>query len=172
MTRMSSVSVGGQMATTTSARKSVGIASSASTIRIMIESVTPPKYPAIAPHNVPTTGREEGGGEPDLQGDLAAGHEPAEDVVAVLVGAERMPGARGQVLVCQVHVHLVGVVEQRPDEAEPEDQHEQHHADDREPVLEEDLKPAHEHAARLRLWQRTSATRRCRPRDPGLPRPR
>ena len=52
---MSSVSVGGQMETTTSARKSVGIASSASTIRIMTESVIPPKYPATAPHKVPST---------------------------------------------------------------------------------------------------------------------
>jgi hypothetical protein len=55
MTTMSSVSVGGQIATTTSARNSVGMASSASTIRIMTESVTPPKYPATAPHSVPTT---------------------------------------------------------------------------------------------------------------------
>ena len=55
MTRISSVSVGGKMETTTSARNSVGMASSASTRRIMIASVTPPKYPAMAPHSVPST---------------------------------------------------------------------------------------------------------------------
>ena len=55
MTRISSVSVGGNMDTTTSARNSVGIASSASTSRIMTASVIPPKYPATAPHSVPST---------------------------------------------------------------------------------------------------------------------
>ena len=55
MTRISTVSVGGNMDTTNSARNRVGLASSASTSRIITESVMPPKYPATAPHSVPST---------------------------------------------------------------------------------------------------------------------
>ena len=44
---------------------------------------------------------------------LAAGHEPAEDVVAVVVRPQHVATGRGQVALDYVRVDLVGVVKQR-----------------------------------------------------------
>src|SRR6202044_70886 len=64
----------------------------------------------------------EGGGEQrdrqgDLQRALAAGHQPAQNVVAVAVGAERVPRTRRQVRGLDVRVDLIGVVNERAQEA-------------------------------------------------------
>ena len=52
-TRIKIASVRLTMATTTRAKNRTGIDSRASTMRIMTESRTPPKYPATAPHKTP-----------------------------------------------------------------------------------------------------------------------
>jgi hypothetical protein len=85
----------------------------------------------------------------DLQGDLARYHQPPEHVVAVAVGAQGVIRARWHVLDREVHMDLVGVVKERPDETEREDRDEYRHAGDRELVLQEHVQAAAEGAARF-----------------------
>jgi hypothetical protein len=55
----------------------------------------------------------------DLQRDLARHHQAAQDVIAARIGAQGMAvRARAQGGLRQVHMDLIGVVEERPDEAE------------------------------------------------------
>jgi hypothetical protein len=68
---------------------------------------------------------------------LAAQHEPAKDVVAGAVGSQRMPGAGPQRGEVQHHGDLVGVVDQRPGEAEQGDEDDQPDAHDGLPALGE-----------------------------------
>jgi uncharacterized membrane protein YccC len=56
--------------------------------------------------------------EAELEGGLAADHQPAKDVVAVTVGAERMARPWWLGGAVEVHRHLVGVVDQRAQETE------------------------------------------------------
>ncbi len=66
---------------------------------------------------------DEGGQEADLQRGLATEHDPAEDVEAVVIGAEGVARLGPHVGVVQVRNGLLGVVEHRAQEAE---QHEEH----------------------------------------------
>jgi biotin/methionine sulfoxide reductase len=68
-------------------------------------------------------GGRDADGETELERRLAAGHQPAEHVDPVLVGAQRVTGPRRAVLDGQAHRDLVGVVEQRAHEAEQGQQH-------------------------------------------------
>jgi uncharacterized membrane protein YccC len=78
--------------------------------------------------------RGDGHGETELKGRLAADHQPAEDVVTVPVRAERMAAPRRQGGVVEVHRYLVGVVEQRAQEAE-RDQHQHDGRADLRPAI-------------------------------------
>ena len=62
--------------------------------------------------------------EADLERRLAAQHDPAELVEAVVVGPEQVRAARRQVGGQRVDDGLVGVVDERPDEAEQDEEHE------------------------------------------------
>ena len=106
--------------------------------------------------------------EPDLERHLAAVHEPAEDVEAGAVGAERVLPARGRVLGREeqrgLRVGLVGVVQERADPAEQHDEDDHADADHGEPVLDEDPERAGRPSPPLepRFTARTAAGRRRR----------
>ena len=63
-------------------------------MRISVESTIPPAQPGDRADQRADGDRDEGGEETDLQRGLAALHQLAEDVEAVGVRAERVPGAR------------------------------------------------------------------------------
>ena len=71
----------------------------------------------------------------DLDRALAALHQPAQDVEAVVVRAEQMAAEGRVVAVDYVGVDLVGVVKKRPDEAEQHHEDHDDHTDDRKLVL-------------------------------------
>ena len=83
-------------------------------------------------------GRHDGGCEADLERGLPGLHQPAQDVEAVPVGAERVLGTRWQREGIQVRVLLVRVVEERAQETEARHENEDHDADKGELVLQED----------------------------------
>ena len=109
---------GAKMFTRISSSTRPGTASSVSMTRI-IDHVHDPARPA---GDRAVQRADHGGGDRDreaeLQRRLAADHQAAEDVVAVAVGAERVPRAGRQGGAVELHRHLVGVVEQRPEVAE------------------------------------------------------
>ena len=86
-------------------------------MRIMSASTMPPKKPEIAPNEHADDRGDRRGGEADLERDLAAVHDPAEDVEAGLVGAEQVPALGRRVLVGEeqgvLGAGLVRVVEER-----------------------------------------------------------
>jgi hypothetical protein len=65
-------------------------------------------------------GGQHGRGQPGLQRHLPAGREPAEQDLAIPIGAQLVADARRQVLDGQVPVDLVRLVGQRPRETEQE----------------------------------------------------
>jgi hypothetical protein len=81
--------------------------------------------------------RDDRGQETDLQRGLAAAHELAEDVDALVVGTERMTSSGRQVRLVQVGGQHVGVIDERPGEAEQYEEDQHRHADDRQPVARE-----------------------------------
>jgi len=67
----------------------------------------------------PHQGRQQGGGGADLQRDLGRHHQAAQAVIAARIGAQGMAvRALAQGGLRQIHMDLIGVVEERPDEAE------------------------------------------------------
>src|SRR5690348_4061904 len=80
---------------------------------------------------------DERGEEPDLQGGLAALHDPAELVEPGAVGAEQVLGRGRLVRLAEVGGQLVGVVDERPDEAEEHEEDEYGEADHGQPVARE-----------------------------------
>ena len=81
---------GGRSPRARSRRKRIGTESSTSTMRIISASTQPPKKPEIAPYEHADDRGDRRCGEADLERDLAAVHDPAEDVEAALVGAEQV----------------------------------------------------------------------------------
>ena len=67
-----------------------GTAITTSTMRIMTASSSPPVKPDTRSPEGAEARRDERHGKGDLERALAADHEPAEDVEAVRVGAERV----------------------------------------------------------------------------------
>ena len=99
------------------------MASSASTIRIIKRVDQAAEVPGDRPPERAEHDRDRGRAEADLERRLPADHQPAELVVADVVGAERVIPARRQCRLFDVSVDLVGVVDERADEAEEHDQH-------------------------------------------------
>ena len=79
-------------------------------------------------------GRDQGRQEADLERGLTAQHDPAEFVEAVVVCAEQVAAAGGEVGDQRVGIRLVRRVDDRPDEAEEHEEDQHHHADDGQPV--------------------------------------
>ncbi len=75
----------------------------------------------------------------DLERRLAADHQPADDIEAVLISTEQVARTRSQLCVVQVHRRLVRVVDQRTDEAEQGHEDDDAEADDRKTVLDKDV---------------------------------
>ena len=103
-------------ATRTSSRG--GIERTVSTTRIMTASTQPPKNPATAPHAVPTVLAISAAANPTSRVEPPRQHEAAEHVVAGLVGPEQVGAARPQGDRAEVGRNLVGVVDQRAENAE------------------------------------------------------
>src|SRR6185437_11747075 len=93
--------------------------------------------------------RHDSGGDPDLQGGLAADHQPADLVIAEVVAAEQVLSARRAQGLAQVRVYLIGVVDVRAHEAEQHHEDDHAEADQRELVLGEDLPAPPQQAVRL-----------------------
>jgi hypothetical protein len=93
----------------------------------MAESMIPPARPETAPQSE----------EADLQGGLAALHDPAELVEPLTVGTEQVRPGRGQVREQIVGVDLVGVVDGRSEETEEHEEDQYAEADHGQPVAHE-----------------------------------
>ena len=82
-------------------------------------------------------GREHGRQEADLERRLAAQHDPSELVEAVVVGPQDVRAARRLVGGQRVADGLVGVVDERPHEAEQQEEQEHRPGNEREAVVGE-----------------------------------
>ena len=100
-------------------------------------SSRPPKYPATAPQIDPEHHCESSGSEGHLERGLPAHHQPAQNVVADVVGAQWPARPRGEVLHCEPRRDLVRVVEMGPDEAEQQQPDDDDQADEGQAVFGE-----------------------------------
>ena len=103
----------------------------------------PVNHPAGEAGYRPPDGAEAGGehrhGQCDDQCGLATRHQPADDVVAGVIRSEQVLQAGSPIRDRHVRLYLVGVVNERADEAEQHEEHDDPDPDDSQPVF-------HEHA--------------------------
>src|SRR5260370_7989926 len=85
--------------------------------------------------------------------DWPADQEPPELVVADVVAAQQVLAGRFAQVLAEVRVDLVGGVEDRPEEAEQDDEDHEADRDERQLVLGEHLPAAPEQATRLGGWR-------------------